>query len=566
LAKCDASQYIGFGREVRIPHPLETITIVLVLLLAVVVSEYLSRMLRLPIPRPLVQIALGGAIGLIGDFQVTLNPDIFFLLFLPPLLFLDGWRIPKEELVRDSKTILALAFGLVVFTVLGVGLFIHAMIPAMPLAVAFALAAVLSPTDPIAVSAIAARVPIPKRMMNILEGESLLNDASGLVCLRFAVAAALTGTFSLYEATADFVWVAVGGLGVGFVVTSIINAAKNWMARHYGEDTGSQILISLLIPFAAYLLAEHLECSGILAAVSAGVTMSFSEASGQAMATTRVRRSTVWDMIQFAANGIIFVLLGEQLPAILRSAAETVRLTGHHDPGWLLIYVLAINLALAVLRFAWAWVSLGFSLFRARRRGIVIERPSWRFVVAMSLAGVRGAITLAGVLTLPLVLNDGSPFPARDLAIFLAMGVIVLSLVAASIGLPLLLHGLHLETNTGQRAEENRARMAAAEAAIAEVERVQHELAEGKPDADLYVAAAARIMDLYRARIEAQSRASEDAALARQIEAIEARLRVAGLKAERTAIFRLLRTRKIGSETARKLVRELDLMEARYEG
>lgn len=545
---------------------METITIVLVLLLAVVVSEFISRMLRLPIPRPLVQIALGGAIGLIADFHVTLNPDIFFLLFLPPLLFLDGWRIPKEELVRDSKTILALALGLVVITVLGVGLLIHYMVPAMPLAVAFALAAVISPTDPIAVSAIAARVPIPKRMMHILEGESLLNDASGLVCLRFAIAAALTGTFSIYEATLNFAWVAVGGLGVGFVVTWIINAAKNWIARHYGEDTGSQILISVLIPFAAYLLAEHLECSGILAAVAAGLTMGLSETSGQALATTRVRRNTVWDMIQFAANGIIFVLLGEQMPAILHSAAETVRLTGHHDPGWLLIYVLAINLALAVLRFAWAWVSLSLSLFRARRRGVIIERPSWRFVVAMSLAGVRGAITLAGVLTLPLFLNDGSPFPARDLAIFLAMGVIVMSLLAASIGLPLLLHGLQLETNTTQQDEENRARTAAAEAAIAEVERTQHELAEGKPDADVYVTAAARIMDLYRARIEARTRAGEDAALVRQIEAIEARLRVAGLKAERTTIYRLLRTRKIGSETARKLVRELDLMEARYEG
>ncbi|MCX5572220.1 Na+/H+ antiporter [Kaistia nematophila] len=545
---------------------MDTITIVLVLLLAVVVSEFLSRMLRLPIPRPLLQIALGGAIGLVADFRVTLNPDIFFLLFLPPLLFLDGWRIPKEELVRDARPILALALGLVVFTVLGVGLLINYMVPAMPLAVAFALAAVISPTDPIAVSAIASRVPIPKRMMHILEGESLLNDASGLVCLRFAIAAALTGTFSIYDATLNFIWLAVGGLGVGFVVTWVINAAKNWVARHYGEDAGSQILVSLLIPFAAYLLAERLECSGILAAVSAGLTMGLSETSGQAMATTRVRRSTVWDMIQFAANGIIFVLLGEQLPAILRSAAETVRLTGHHEPGWLLIYVLAINLALAVLRFVWAWVSLSLALLRARRRGVVIQRPSWRFVAAMSLAGVRGAITLAGVLTLPLFLYDGSPFPARDLAIFLAMGVIILSLVAASIGLPLLLHGLQLETNTTQRAEEDRARTAAAEAAIAEVERVQHELGEGKPDADIYVAAAARIMDLYRARIEAQSRVGDDPALARQIEAIEARLRIAALKAERMTIYRLLRTRKIGSETARKLVRELDLMESRYEG
>ncbi|MFP5454754.1 MAG: cation:proton antiporter, partial [Alphaproteobacteria bacterium] len=175
---------------------MDSITIILLLLLAVVVSGILSRAVPLPLPRPLFQIALGAAIGLVADWRVELDPEIFFLLFLPPLLFLDGWRIPREELFRDSQTVLELALGLVLFTVLGMGMFIHWMIPTMPLAVAFALAAVISPTDPIAVSAIAQRVPIPKRMMHILEGESLLNDASGLVCLRFAVAAALTGAFS----------------------------------------------------------------------------------------------------------------------------------------------------------------------------------------------------------------------------------------------------------------------------------------------------------------------------------------------------------------------------------
>ncbi len=189
---------------------METITIVLLLLLAVIVSGIVSRAVPLPLPRPLFQIALGAAIGLIADWRVTLDPEIFFLLFLPPLLFLDGWRIPREELFKDAKTVIELALGLVVFTVVGMGFFIHWMIPSMPLAVAFALAAVISPTDPIAVSAIAQRVPIPKRMMHILEGESLLNDASGLVCLRFAIAAALTGTFSIYDAGLNFLWVALG--------------------------------------------------------------------------------------------------------------------------------------------------------------------------------------------------------------------------------------------------------------------------------------------------------------------------------------------------------------------
>jgi CPA1 family monovalent cation:H+ antiporter len=193
----------------------ETITVALFLLLAVVVSGAFARMSPLLLPLPLVQIALGAAIASVADLGVELKPDIFFLLFLPPLLFLDGWRIPKEGLFRDKGTILELALGLVVFTVVGVGYFVNWMIPAMPLAVAFSLAAIVSPTDPIAVSAIASRVPIPRRLMHILEGESLLNDASGLVCMRFAIAAALTGAFSPVDAFGTFLWVAIGGIAIG---------------------------------------------------------------------------------------------------------------------------------------------------------------------------------------------------------------------------------------------------------------------------------------------------------------------------------------------------------------
>jgi NhaP-type Na+/H+ or K+/H+ antiporter len=196
-----------------------TITVALFLLLAVAVSGAFARMFPLLLPLPLVQIGFGAAIASVANLGVELQPDIFFLLFLPPLLFLDGWRIPKAGLFRDKGTILQLALGLVVFTVAGVGYFVSWMIPAMPLAVAFALAAIVSPTDPIAVSAIASRVPIPRRLMHILEGESLLNDASGLVCMRFAVAAALTGVFSPVDAFGTFLWTAIGGVAIGVGVT-----------------------------------------------------------------------------------------------------------------------------------------------------------------------------------------------------------------------------------------------------------------------------------------------------------------------------------------------------------
>jgi monovalent cation/hydrogen antiporter len=544
---------------------LDTITIVLVLILAVVVSGSVANMLPWPVPQPLLQITLGGFIGLLADFRVELSPDVFFLLFLPPLLFLDGWRIPKEEMLKDIKPILELSLGLVILTIVGVGFLTNWLIPAVPLAVAFALAAVVSPTDPIAVRAITARVPVPRRLMHILEGEALLNDASGLVCFRFATAAALTGSFSLYDAAVSFMWMACGGIALGVGATWTITRAKAWADRRLGEESGSQILVSLLIPFASYLLAEQLGGSGILAAVAAGVTMSFIEASGRALAVTRIRRSTVWDMIQFAANGIIFVLLGEQLPAILAATAETVRMTGHQDPVWLPFYVLAIYTGLVALRFLWVWVSLTLTIFKAGRRDGRSWRPNLRLVAAVSVAGVRGTITLAGVLTLPIALNNGAPFPARDVAILLAMGVIIVSLIATGIGLPPLLRGLRMPAESSYEAEEDRARNASAEAAITEIERVQHSLSEGRSDADVYVAAASQIMDLYRTRIADRTRDDEVAALARRRNIIESELLLAAVKAERKMIFSMAQRKEIGSETASKLIRELDLAEARYQ-
>ncbi|KRB43186.1 Na+/H+ antiporter [Phenylobacterium sp. Root700] len=539
-----------------------SISTILFLLLAVIVSGTLARLSRLPLP--LVQIALGAAIAVSVVPTVDLQPSIFFLLFLPPLLFLDGWRIPKEDLFRDRAIVLELALGLVIFTVLGVGFLIHWLIPSVPLPVAFALAAILSPTDPIAVSAIASRAPIPKRMMHILEGESLLNDASGLVCMRFAVAAAMTGAFSLGEAFVSFLWVAIGGLAIGVGVTWSVTKAKNWVSAKLGEDTSAQILISLLIPFGAYLLAEHFGCSGILAAVAAGVTMSFTEQSGQALGVTRVRRAAVWDTIQYALNGVIFVLLGEQMPSILARATETVRITGHQEPWWLAVYVLAITAALAALRFLWVWVSLRWNMFRAVRRGQVPPPMSWRLVAAMSFAGVRGAITLAGVLTIPFALPDGAPFPARNLAIFLAAGVIIVSLVVASIALPRLLKNLELPPEPSHQSAMDRARVAAAQSAIRAIDKAQHAMAKGRADADLYTDASARIMELYRQRIDSRQQSPEAAAHNQKVDQIERQLRLAGLRAERDEIFRMARRRELDEEAARRMVREIDLLEARY--
>lgn len=545
---------------------MHSIEVVLAMLLAVVASGYLVRTVTFSIPLPLIQIALGAVIAAVTTHGVALNPEIFFLLFLPPLLFLDGWRIPKNGLFRDKAIILKLAFGLVVFTVIGAGFLVHWMIPAMPLAVAFALAAIVSPTDPVAVSSIAARVPIPKRLMQILEGESLLNDATGLVCFRFAVAAVMTGSFSIGSASLTLVWVTLVGLGAGVGVTLGVSYAHFWLSRRFGEESGSSILVNLLMPFAAYLAAEGLAASGILAAVASGITMSYVELTGRALATTRVQRAAVWETVQFALNGIMFVLLGEQLPGILRRAAASVEETGHLSAWWLPAYALAIGAILILLRFCWVWATLQLSLYMARQRGEPPPKPGWRIIAAMSLAGVRGAITLAGVLTLPLLLPDGTAFPARDLVIFLAASVILLSLLLANMCLPRLLNGLTLPEEAAGRREEDLVRHEAATAAIAAIEAARHALsAEHAADADLYTNAAARVLVDYQRRIDDAAVPDTVAAgYLRRADRAEVALRLAALRAEREAIFKLARDDEISDELSRKLVRKIDLLEERY--
>ncbi|WP_409476263.1 Na+/H+ antiporter [Stenotrophomonas sp. Y-13] len=545
---------------------MNTIEVVLAMLVAVVASGYLVRILPFSLPLPLVQIGLGALIAGVFKRGHALEPDMFFLLFLPPLLFLDGWRIPKQGLFRDKGAILELAFGLVVFTVVGAGLLIHWLIPAMPLAVAFALAAIVSPTDPVAVGAIASRVPIPKRLMHILEGESLLNDASGLVCFRFAVAAVMTGSFSLAQASLTFLWVAFAGLAIGVAVTLGVSTFQRWLWRSFGEEPGAALLVNLLIPFAAYLLAEEFNASGILAAVAAGITMSYVELTGRISGSMRVQRAAVWSTVQFSFNGIMFVLLGEQLPGIVQRAVDTLAVTGHSDWWWLAIYVVAINAMLVVLRLVWVWLSLRWNLLRARWRGEArANQTSWRVVLAMSVAGVRGAITLAGVLTLPLMVPGGEPFPARDLVIFLAASVILVSLLGASLLLPRLLRGLELPRDDDSRRVEDLARTLSSKAALVAVEKARQQLVEGQTttNVQLYNDAAARVSLLYQRNLEKGQGPDEDPEKVRRMEQAYRSLRAAGLTAEREELFRLTRHGQIPDEVARRLIRNLDLLESR---
>jgi monovalent cation/hydrogen antiporter len=542
----------------------QIVSLVLMLLLAVVVSCFASRLLPLKVPSPLWQMAIGAGFWYAG-FEVEFHSHLFLMLFIPPLLFLDGWRIPKGALFSDWRPILALAIGLVVFTVVGIGLFVHWLIPAVPLAVAFALAAILSPTDPVAVGAMTATSPLPSRLMHILEGEALLNDATGLVCFSFAVTAALTGQFSLASASLSFVLVAGGGVLVGIGITWLIGLLNRQLVKRTGEEPATQILISLLNPFAAYLVAEHLHVSGILAAAVAGIAMHYAELAGRPGAATRMQRNAVWDTVQATLNGIIFVLLGQQLPHLLEGLPHAAQVMKAGSALHLLGYLVAITVALAGLRFVWVWVSMNFTVLRAARRGKTLSRPPTRLLLVTATAGVRGAITLAGILTLPLTLPSGAPFPARDVAIFIAMGVILLSLLLASVALPWLTRDMgtlpSAEHGPARRGTEVSARVAAAEAALRRIDQALAEPAENPAAGIARTEAALHLFEAYRRRID-YGDAHEDVNAARAVANAERELRLHALHAERDELYRLRKDRGIDDDVHQRLLREIDLMEA----
>ncbi|KVR58206.1 Na+/H+ antiporter [Burkholderia ubonensis] len=544
---------------------MEIVFTVLVLLLTVALSGALARVLPLRLPLPLMQIAFGAILAWPKfNLHVTFDPEIFMLLFIPPLLFADGWRIPKRELYLQRRAILMLAFGLVFMTVLAVGYFAHWLIPELPLPIAFALAAVLSPTDAVALSGIAGKGRIPPQLMHILEGEALMNDASGLVALKFAVAAALTGMFSLRDASITFVIVAAGGLATGAAVSWTFSVlSTRFLNAEQEGDPAPGIVMTLLVPFAAYLIAEHLDLSGVLAAVAAGMMMNYTSFSRKSTVASRVRAESTWAMIEFVFNGMVFIILGLQLPHIIGRALVDAHHTSDALVGRMILNVLAMMLALYAIRFMWVWLLRWIASRRAARQGLTGTMAGLRTIAVMTVGGVRGAVTLAGVLSIPVALADGTPLPGRDTAIFVASAVILGSLVFAVIGLPLLLRGVR-STRNPLAEEERAARSAAAQAAIRAIDSAHGAIAVDLDESGSARCAdvAARVMDLYRRRLAALSDGGPaPRAEAKQAETMELQMKIAAVRAERSMLYRMRGEHRISDETLAKLLREIDLSE-----
>lgn len=536
---------------------------ILIMTLVVSLSGVVTRVLPFQIPLPLMQIAIGAllawpSIGL----HVEFDPELFLVLFIPPLLFADGWKTPTREFLEHGREIFGLALALVLVTVAGIGFLIYWMVPGIPLVPAFALAAVLSPTDAVALSGIVGEGRIPKKIMGILQGEALMNDATGLVSLKFAVAVAMgTMVFTVGGASVEFLKVAIGGLLAGFIVSWLYGRSLRFLSRWGGDEPATQIVLLFLLPFASYLIAEHVGVSGILAAVAAGMTITRSGVMRSAPLAMRLRANSTWAMLEFVFNGMVFLLLGLQLPGILESSLAAAEIDPNVETWMLFTDIVLIYAALMLVRFGWLWTMQKFSRRFLKKKPMEFGSWSTRELLIASVAGVRGAITLAGVLSIPLLLPDGNGFPARYELVFLAAGVILFSLFIGVILLPMLLQQVDVPDHAMQQKEERLARAATADVAIVAIEKMEERLAtnmEENIDDQLLREVSSRVIGNLRRRADGRN----DVEHSFQEENLERRFRLAALRSERAELYHLRATRQISNETLQKLLHDLDLLEA----
>jgi CPA1 family monovalent cation:H+ antiporter len=528
----------------------EVVEIFVGLLLAVAVLALLAR--RLHIPYPIFFVIGGLLLGWIPKLPpVHLNPQLVFLFFLPPLLFPAALFTSWRDFRLNLRAISLLAIGLVLFTTIAVAYLAHYFMH-LPLAAGFVLGAIISPPDAIAASAIAQRLKIPRRIVTILEGESLVNDATALVAFRFALAAVGSGSFSLAQAGGQFFVVGVGGILVGLVA--------GWMAQQFHkrvDDAPIEITVSLLTPFAAYLCAEQLNVSGVLAVVTAGLYL------GRRMPElvtfkTRLQAGPVWEMVEFLLNGFVFILIGLQLPGVLHALSDEA--IPVHRLVW---YALLISLAVVVIRIVGVFPAayLPRLLFKKIRQRD--PYPSWRHVTIIAWTGMRGVVSLAAALAIPLTLDGtdgGMPFPGRDLILFLTFIVILATLVVQGLSLPLLIRWLGVKDDGSMEKEEREARLKANQAALV----LLNEIGEREP---------AKADALQRLRVEYEDHI-------RQVEGAEPesvgtplrlfstefeRLSHEALQVERRTILKLRNEDAIADEVLRRIQRDIDLAEARLQ-
>jgi CPA1 family monovalent cation:H+ antiporter len=493
-------------------------------------------------PYPIALVVGGGLLGFVPRLpQPQFDPQFTLVLVLPPILYqaalLTSWR----EFKANIRPIGLLAIGLVIATTLAVGATLKLLIPDIPWAAAFVLGAIVSPPDAVAATAILSRLSIPRQVVTILEGESLVNDATGLVIYKFAVAAVLTGVFSLWQASLEFAGVAIGGIALGFLMGQFFVIVHKYLG-----DAFIEVLTTIAVPYAAYITAESLHVSGVLAVVAAGIVRG-RYAPEIVSAEMRIIARSVWNLLVFSLNCLVFILIGWQLSAIV------ARLTDY-TVAQLFFYGTFVSAVAIVVRFIWIYPAIYLPpIFRAAR-GESVPVPQEGEVFIMSWCGMRGIVSLAAALALPVELVDGSAFPERDLIIFLTFVVIAVTLVIQGLSLKPLIRRLQVGRDWSIQEEQQRAKMALGKVAIAAIDVVvandgiSNELAE-------------RIRAEFAEQI---TLTVPDGIVLRHSGADDAkRLRAAAVKAERHELIRLWRENQISDEVLHKIEEDLDYQESR---
>ncbi|ANZ34084.1 cation:proton antiporter [Staphylococcus carnosus] len=443
---------------------MEIVEGLLIFLAAIIVSSLIHSLFLPKVPLAFIQIILGALLFLTPiPVSFDFDTEVFMVALIAPLLFVEGVQVSRVSLRRYIKPVMLMALGLVFTTVVGVGFFIHWVWPNLPMPAGFALAAILCPTDAVAVSAITRGKILPKGAMTILEGESLLNDAAGIISFKIAVTALITGTFSITHAVGEFLIAAIGGLIVGMIIGVALVRLRVTLSRRGVESNNMFIFIQLLTPFVTYLIAEVFHASGIIAAVVAGLVHGF-ERDRITHVSTQLQLSytQTWNVLSYALNGFVFVILGYMVPEVVVNILKTEP----QNLVFLLTTTGVIALAVYVFRFVWVYVLypyfyLPVSPFERAMNEGGPQKPSEKpkrsmYALIMTLCGVHGTISLAIALTLPFILGENESFIYRNDLLFISSGMVILSLVIAQVFLPLVTPAMKKAKQEGMTFKQTR--------------------------------------------------------------------------------------------------------------